>query len=444
MKTDLLPRNIEAEKATLGSMLLDPLSIFSALPLLKSQYFYDYQNRLVFEAITDLVIEDAPVDMVTVTGCLKSKKKLDDAGGSAYLLELIDSTPTSLHIEYYANLVKRYAKLREIAETARKVYTEITSITTGDIQTVLDKSSDLLYNSLMEDRFKDSVSQTGLMDDFMERFMDKEQGFVVAEVSTGFPGLDVVTGGYNASDLFVVAGRPSWGKTSFVMSSMLELAKSSVPSLLFSYEMSQIQTAERFVSMSSGVPLMKVRSGTGLTQEELDKVVAASLAFNKYPVYIDTNVGDIYYLVSVIKSHVQQHKVRVVAIDYLQIIPMDSDNLVIEIGKITRMLKTLAVSLDITIILVSQLNRSVEHRDNKKPRLADLRQSGRIEEDADVVLFVVRDTEGETPEDAKLFVGKNRNGPAGGSLDLDFQASITRFRSRPGIRQLRRIQGSIL
>jgi replicative DNA helicase len=250
-------------------------------------------------------------------------------------------------------------------------------------------------------------------------------------VSTGFPELDIVTGGFVPSDLIVVAGRPSWGKTSFVMTTMMHIAKAGTPCVLFPYEMSRMQTTQRMIAQMSGVSLTKVKTAVGLRQDELDKITSAVSDLSTLPLFVDANAfGDIYYLTSAIRGYVARYDIKVVYIDYLQIIPTLTDDLVNEFGKITRTLKTLATALGITVVLVSQLNRSVEHRDTKKPRLSDLRQSGRIEEDADIVLFVYRDTDSETPELGELVVSKNRNGPAGGSIDVLFDPETTLFTGR--------------
>jgi replicative DNA helicase len=214
-----------------------------------------------------------------------------------------------------------------------------------------------------------------------------------------------------------------------MMNSMIRIARNDDKSVLFAYEMSTLQSEQRFISIDSGVGLQKVKTATGLNSEELSKITSSTASLAEYPLWIDNNtMGDIYYLSSAIRRYVQQYKVQIVFVDFLQIIPTNSDDLVKEYGKVTRMLKNLATSLGITVVLVSQLNRLVEH-ENRKPRLSDLRDSGNIEEHADVVLFTYRDPTGNTPEEAEIIIGKNRNGPIG-SFSLFFDETNTRFLGR--------------
>jgi replicative DNA helicase len=426
-----LPNNIEAEKAAIGSILIDSDIAPLIFQVLRPDDFYEVKNSVVYKAMLDLEAEAAPVDFITVVNKLKEQGRLETIGGQGYLTELMQSTPSSLHADYYAQAVKDFAKLRNIVTTASKVVGVANGVQSESVKGILDKAANLLYNVLKEEELQGLTTARQLAEDYWDDLSERIKNPIVAKVTTGFPELDIVTGGFVPSDLIIIAGRPSWGKTSLAMTSLTHLARSGVPSVLFPYEMSKLQTTQRFISQMSGVPLLKVKSAVGLTQSELDKITMTVSELSELPLYIDGNAfGDIYYLVSAIRGYVARYGVKVVCIDYLQIIPTLTDDLTNEFGKITRALKTLATALDITIILVSQLNRNLEHRDTKRPRLSDLRQSGRIEEDADIVIFTYRDLDSDVPEMAELIVAKNRNGPAGGAVEALFDPETTLFTGR--------------
>jgi len=426
-----LPHNLEAEQATIGSILIDPDVAHIAFPLVKSADFYDDKHRLIYQTMLEMNAQNMPTDLVTVSSKLRESGNLEKVGTMSYLVELMESTPSSLHIEYYANIVKQYSKLRVVVLAAKKVVNAAEGANNESVNSILDKSADMLYNALRDENSERLVTSEQMMVEYWDDLEKRYNSPTIAEISTGFEELDLVINGYAPSDLVIIAGRPSWGKTSFMMSSLLSLGKVSTPAVLFPYEMSKLQTSQRLVSQLSKVPLLKIKTAIGLSDQELQRMTKAVGEISKYPIYVDPHAfGDIYYLISAIRSYVARYGVKVVFIDYLQIIPTATDDLTNEFGKMTRMLKLLAVSLNITVVLVSQLNRNLEGRAEKRPRLSDLRQSGRIEEDADVVLFVYRDLEGDTPEIGELMVAKNRNGPAGGSLSLLFNPETTSFEGR--------------
>jgi replicative DNA helicase len=425
-----LPSNVEAEKAVLGSLLIDQDVAHLVFPILKPDNFYDTKHQKLYYIMMELESKGHPSDYITVGNRLHETGEYQEVGGRDYLIELMQSTPSSLHVEVYARIVKNYYKLRQLIISANKVLTTAYDVDTDNVNAVLDKAADTLYNVFRDEAEKSLVNSEQLMLEYWTNLEKRFNNPMVAETSTGFPELDVTINGYAPSDLVVVAGRPSWGKSSWIMSSILELGKSGVPIALFPYEMSRLQTSQRFISMMSDVPLQKIKSAVGLSSDELAKITKAVSDFSKFPIYIDSNsFGDIFYLTSAIRAYVSRHNVKVVFIDYLQIIPTHTDNLTIEYGMITRTLKTLATSLGITLVLVSQLNRNQEHRGGR-PQLSDLRQSGRIEEDADVVLFIYRDTEGDLPEDGEVIVAKNRNGPRGNQISVLFEPETTHFIGR--------------
>jgi len=422
-----LPYSLEAEKAVLGSLLIDSSVTFLATPLLEVKFFWEKSHQLIYQAILDVITEGIPVDFVTASSRLQQVNKLDEVGGINYLTELMQSTPSSLHAEYYASIVKNYHRLRSLITTAHRIIKNAESAGPDEVASALDESLDALYGVFGEkERIKNS---SYMMDEFLNHFEKRYNNPSQTDISTGFLELDAVIGGYIPTDLIVIAGRPSWGKTAFMMNSMLKLSRAGIPSVLFAYEMSRVQTEQRFIALESGIALQKIKTASGLSQTELDKVVQAASDFTNYRLYIDNHTaGDVYYLTSAIRQYVQQFGIKVIFIDYLQRIPTLGQDLTQETGKITTILKTLATSLGITIVLVCQLNRDIERRQGK-PILSDLRQSGRIEEDSDVVLFIHRDPDGDTPEDTEVIIGKNRNGPIG-SFTLYFDQQTTKFIGR--------------
>ncbi len=424
-----LPHNLDAEKAALGAFLLDSDITYLGLPLLEPEYFYDAKHKLIYTAIQDVSKDGLPVDFITVADKLQERNQLENVGGTDYLTNLMQSTPTSLHIEHYAGIVKNYYKLRTLIITSSGIIQEAQVANPEEVSQALDKSLEKLYNIFTDTDRQSTSNSREMMEEFWNFFQRRYEEPGKVDISTGFIELDAVIDGYAATDLIIVAGRPSWGKTSLVMNSILRVGKAGVPCVLFTYEMSRLQTEQRFISTMAGVNLQKIKTAAGLTSEEISSIVNCTGEFAEYPVWIDNNSsGDIYYLTSAIRRYHRQHGVKVFFIDYLQNIPLLTDNATTEIGRMTRILKGLATSLGITIVLVSQLNRKIES-EKRKPKLSDLRQSGEIEEDSDVVIFVYRNLEGDTPEDTEIMIAKNRNGPIG-SFNLYFDEECVRFIGR--------------
>ena len=426
-----LPFNETSENAVLGSILIDREAAYTVLPILKPEQFHVDRNRVIYGAIQELQSEGKPIDFVTVANQLKEGGALDSIGGTNYLTELMESTPTSVHIEHYARIVKDYYRLRSLVLASAKIQQTANNASVSDVDTILDKFDDLLYNALRDEGDNIVSTTTEMVVEYWKDFEERYNNMGRATISTGFIELDAVVSGYNKGDLVVVAGRPSQGKTALIMGSLLSLGMAGIPTVLFPYEMSRLQSTQRFVSLISQVNLHKVRMAVGLTQEDSNRITAAASYLKELPIYLDNNsFGDVYYITAAIRRYVNRYDAKVVFIDYLQIIPTSTDDLTNEYGKITRTLKGLARSLNITIVLVSQLNRAVESRADGRPKMFDLRQSGRVEEDADMVIMVYRDVN-ESPEDAEIIIVKNRNGPIG-MINLFFDSETTRFIGRGG------------
>jgi len=418
-----VPYSAETEEATIGSLLIDKDSMYLGLPLLKPEYFYNSSLRAVFSAIQELTLTDSPIDTVTV---LDKARSFDQTITPDYLEELKTKTPSSVHIEYYAEILGGYYKARALLDLSSRVSSIAQTANPQKITELVTKFSDDMHTVLAES--SEMHTAKDVMTAMWEQFQSAYERGGKVETSTGFLELDAFTGGFNKGDLVVVGGRPSVGKTSLALSSMLALIKQQIPCALFSYEMPQAQIGQRLAAMDSGVSLVKVRTTAGLVQEEMDKFVKSTGWLSGLPFFVDDGNGDIHYLAAAIRRYVRTKQVKVVYVDYLGLIPMYSDNPTIELGNFTRTLKLLATSLNVTIVLCAQLNRAVEGRAEGIPRLSDLRQSGRIEEDADIVAFVHRNKD-VLPEDATLVLAKNRNGPIG-SVDLFFEPVTTKFAGR--------------
>lgn len=424
-----LPYNLDAEIAVLGSVLIDSNMAVLAFPKLRPEYFYDGRNRMIYQAVQELNLGGYPVDMVSVSNKLQAQGNLDKVGGMPYLSGLIEPTHSTLHVEYYADLVAGYAKLRQLASTSAKFLQDIGQTSPLEVQNLIDSLTAEIFDSSMGLTNSRAVDSKTVMNEFWDDFSRRYESGVHVELSTGYDELDAVVGGYNKGNLVILAGRPSQGKTALMLCSLLKVAQSGVPVAIFSYEMSRLELAQRWNSMFSGVPLVSIRTASGIGDKEMDSLVRATGQIAEMPIVIDPNpFGDLLYLMGAIRRYVLLHKVKVVGIDYLQIMPMRGDDLVNEIGHITRTLKLLSQSLGITIILISQLNRSLEARADKKPKPSDLRQSGRIEEDADTILMVYRDIE-NSPEDGEIGIAKNRNGPTG-TVNLFFVEETASFEGR--------------
>lgn len=422
-----LPWNEDAELALLGSILLDKSLAYNVFPVIKEEYFHSSNNRVVYQGMQDLLSAGEPVDFVTLSNQIEKSGKLDLIGGPSYLVKLMQSSPESLHIEHYANIVRDYYKLRILVITANQISTKAQKSDLQNVNLLLEEFSQSLYGIFQAGQEKSTSNAGFLMEEFYKDFEYRYNNPGGLEISTGFLELDAVLNGYNPGDLVIIAGRPSQGKTALAMSSMLSLGLEQVPCVLFPREMSRLQTSQRFVSMLSHVGLSKVRTGRGLSEKDLQDMNTAIKTIERTSILVDNDFGDINQISSAIRMYQSRYSTKVVFIDYLQLIPMYSDDLTNEIGNATRTLKTLARSLNITVVLLSQLNRGVESRSGGRPRASDLRQSGRIEEDADVVILLHRDE--EVPEDAEIIIAKNRQGPTG-SVNLLFQPEVTLFSGR--------------
>ena len=429
------PHSLEAETAVLGAILLSNDALNRALEILRPADFYDARHRLIFQAMIDLTDEMSPVDRVTLAQRLKAKDQLEKIGGGVYLAGLDLAEPTAAHISHYASIVKDYSLARELIDRASKIVAQ--GYEPGsDIDSLLDAAEQSIFE-VAEHKIKPSFYELRevVNDSFkrLEELADRKEP--ITGVASGFIDLDRLTAGFQDSDLVIIAGRPSMGKTALALNVALHAAsRSSVGVGLFSLEMSRQQLAIRMLCSEARVNASRVRTGNFL-ERDWPKLTEAAGVLAEAPIFIDDTPGlDILEVRAKARRLKREKEIGLVVIDYLQLMQGrgSAERREQEISEISRSLKSLAKELDLPIIALSQLNRRVEERPNKRPQLSDLRESGAIEQDADVIIFIYRDElYNDSPENpdkgtAEVIVGKQRNGPTG-LTKLRFDGRFTRF-----------------
>ena len=427
------PQNNEAEQAVLGAMFLEKDAIAKAIELVEVQSFYKEAHRKIFSTVVNLYDKNKAVDIVTLTNELKKEGTLEDVGGSSYIASLASNLPTSANIEHYAKIVREKFILRRLIQTATRIVTDSFESSQG-VDALLDKAEKMIFDITahkVESRFtsiKDIIkSSIETIDNLYQR---KEN---ITGVATGFHDFDVITAGLQKSDFIIIAGRPSMGKSALV-SCIAEHAGiiEKTPLAFFSLEMSKEQLVQRMLCSHARVDSHKVRTGF-LSQSDWPRLVNAAGKLSEAPVYIDDTPGiSVLELRAKARRLKSQFDVGLIVLDYLQLMqgPSGSENRQQEISEISRALKALARELSVPIIAVSQLSRAVEQRADHRPLLSDLRESGAIEQDADLVVLLLRE-EYYNPTDenkgiAEIIIAKQRNGPVG-SLRLAFLNEYTRF-----------------
>ena len=429
------PQNLDAEQSVLGGIMLDNQALNSALEILDADDFYSEAHRKIFSAIIELYNKSEPCDIITLSNILKNRTQLDHAGGISYLSALSDSVPSAANISHYAKIVKEKSILRKLIGTATEIlHKSYTS--SSDIDTVLDEAEHAIFEisenkirptfSPFKDLIKDSVKT-------IEKLYERKE--LVTGVPTGFEKLDDITSGLQKSDLVIIAGRPSMGKTAFAMNiAQYAALEAGIPVAIFSLEMSKEQLALRMLSSEARVDSQRIRRGF-LGEADWPKLITAAGRLSEAQIFIDDTPA-ISALEMKAKSRRLKSEVNLglIILDYLQLMRGGGykDSREQEISEISRSLKTLAKELNVPVIALSQLNRKVEDRTNKRPQMADLRDSGAIEQDADLIAFIYRDElydkSEENPEKgmAEIIVGKQRNGPTG-MVKLAFQDKFARF-----------------
>ncbi|MEJ2689093.1 MAG: replicative DNA helicase [Deltaproteobacteria bacterium] len=431
----LPPQNIEAEQCVLGSILLQSGALSKVLELLDAKDFYREAHQSIFSAFIALFERNEPQDLVTVTAILRDWGKLDQIGGPAYLATLTDIVPVTANIGYYANIVRRKSVLRQLIQTATEIAGRCFE-EQDDIDALLDETEQRVFEI---SRAKSEQSFISLSSIITANFKTVEKLFERKEhitgVSTGFDEFDRLTAGLQSADLIIMAGRPSMGKTALAMNMAQNAAiHAKIPVGVFSLEMSKESLGMRMLCAESRVPSNRLRTGF-LQDSDWPKLTRAAGTLSEAPIFIDdTPALSVLEMRAKARRMKTEQNVGLILVDYLQLMRgrAGSHSREQEISEISRSLKAMAKEINIPVIALSQLNRSLENRPNKRPQLSDLRESGAIEQDADLICFIYRDEVYNKAEDnpnrgtAELIIGKQRNGPIG-TVFLTFIDKYTRF-----------------
>ena len=438
------PQNLDAEMSVLGAMLFEAEVVPRAIEMLNESYFYLDAHRKVYNCLISLFDKNQPVDLVTVTEDLRKRKQLEEVGGASYLAQLTANVPTAANFEHHATIVKEKGLLRNLIHVATQIVQE-SYAASADVSDLLDHSEQAIFGISQQQIEGKFVKLKDIIRDSIETidqlYQRKEH---VTGLATGFHDFDTRTAGLQPSDLIIIAGRPSMGKSAFTSSICEHIGVVlKKPVAFFSLEMSKEQLVQRMLCSHARVDAQKVRTGY-LSHSDWPKLTSAAGKLSEAPIYIDDTPGlSALELRAKARRLKAQFGIEMVVVDYLQLMRghTRSENRQQEISEISRSLKALARELRIPVIAVSQLSRAVESRTGNRPQLSDLRESGAIEQDADVVVFLYREeyyrpTE-ENRNKAESIIAKQRNGPTG-SIDLIFIKELTRFenpefhRTEPG------------
>jgi replicative DNA helicase len=429
------PQNLDAEMSVLGCLMLDKDAIIKIGDIVNADHFYDEKNKQIFEAILDLYSKNTSVDILTVTNWLEEKKLLDKVGGSSYLTQLVNAVPSAAHVTHYAYIVRKKGTLRKLITAAGEI-SNIAFKEEGEMEDILDVAEQKLFGISQKHLKQNFVSIGNILHATFERIdeLHREKG-KLRGLPTGYVDLDNLLGGLQKSDLVVLAARPSMGKTSLALDIMRNVAvNAKVPVGIFSLEMSKDQLVDRLLSSQSDVNLWKIRTGH-LNEDDFDQIGKAMGELSESPIFIDDAAGSNVMEIRTKARRLQsEHGVGLIVVDYLQLMEgRNQENRVQEVSEISRALKLLARELNVPVLALSQLSRGVESRPDKIPQLADLRESGSIEQDADVVMFIYREEmykgrDAKRPHIAEIHIKKHRNGPTG-QIDLYFDQEKTSFKN---------------
>jgi len=432
------PQNLDAEKSLLGAILISEESLPDVTEIVKPKDFYDERHRHIFEAMWNLYERHCPVDLLTVKDELKKKKLTEKAGGSAYLSELASYVPTAAHAKAYADIVNKAAVRRRLISAAASI-TENAYDEGSETIELLGEAERSLYEVSEQNVHNDLISISDLLSETFDRLEELHQNKgSIAGYKTGYPDLDRMTAGFHKSDLVILAARPAMGKTALALNFASNVANiNNKPVLIFSLEMGRQQLINRMLSDASGVESFKLETGN-FSGEDFSQISEAMAELSEAPIYIDDTPG-LTVLEMRTKARRAAHEhggLGLIIVDYLQLMSGSSkramDNRVQEISEISRGLKLIARELDVPVIALSQLSRTVESRSPQIPMLSDLRESGSIEQDADIVMFLYRedyynpDTDRQNITD--LILAKHRRG-ATGTVELFFDKARVRFMS---------------
>lgn len=429
------PQSLEAEKALLGSIMIQPEVMHEIIDIVSERAFYADRNRLIWLAMLDLHTKANPIDLLSVSSRLKEKNAIDQVGGMSYLTEIVHGVPSSSNAKYYAEIVQKKHVMRDLILASEQI-AELGWNEATDLEELLDQAEKRIFEVT---NFSGSHKFVALKDTLMEAWerldrLHKTTG-ELRGVPTGFKDLDSKLAGFQKSDLIILAARPSMGKTSLALDIARKAAVNhNVAVGIFSLEMSSQQLVDRMLSAESQVDSWKLRTGSNLSVEhDFAAIKEAMDKLSQAPIYIDDQAGNNILKMRAVARRLKSEKsLGLIIVDYLQLmVPTqshNSDNLVQQVTEISRSLKNLARELDVPVLALSQLSRAVENRGGK-PRLSDLRDSGSIEQDADVVMFIHREANeegGGKKQEAEILIEKHRNGPTG-VVKLFFDSQKTTF-----------------
>ena len=434
----LPPRNIDAEKSLLGGLMMDKEAIYKIIDFFQKKDFYETKHQDIYEAMVNIVDKSGSIDLLSVANRLEERELLGEIGGNSYLTELVNSVPTASHVAEYAKIVQKKRILREMIQAGQEIsiagYKE-----DKDVEEVLDEAEQKIFN-ISENSLRNRFLKVG---DALEEAFERIEKMTMEDADTrgvpsGYPSIDEVLSGFQKSDLIILAARPSMGKSSLAFNMAQKVAlKEDVPVGIFSLEMSHDQIVDKFLASVSGVNLWKIRNGKLSTKGDINdftRIQEAMGELSDAPIYIEDKSSFNIMQMKAMARRLQAEKgLGLIIIDYLQLIqPRSSSNsMVQQMTEISRSLKGLAKELNVPVIALSQLSRAVENRTPKIPRLSDLRETGALEQDADVVMLLYRedyyrdDTERQNITD--IIIAKHRNGPTG-KVELYFDKDITTFK----------------
>lgn len=430
----IMPHSIEAEQSVIGSMIMDKDAIMIAVETIDTEDFYGSQYGILFDTIKELYNEDKPVDIVTLQTRLREKNVQPELAGLEFIREIIASVPTSANIRYYANIVKEKSMLRQLIKTNEEIagicYTERETI--DEIMNLAEKR---IFSLTQSRAAGDFVPINQVVVDAIEKIeAASKAGGSITGIPTGFNDLDLQTAGMQPSDLILIAARPSMGKTAFVLNLAQHMAlRKNVTTAIFSLEMSKVQLVNRMLSLESKVDAQNLRTGN-LEDSDWERLIESAEVIGSSKLIIDDTPSiSISELRSKCRKYKMNNDLGIIIIDYLQLMTLGgraAESKQLEVSEISRSLKAIARELNVPVIALSQLSRAVEQRPDHRPMLSDLRDSGAIEQDADVVMFLYRDDyynkESEKKNIAEVIIAKQRNGPIG-TVELAWLPQYTKF-----------------
>ncbi len=435
-----LPKNIEAEQCVLGAMLNSSAVVDSVVDSLAPEDFYHPHHAVIFRSIMDLYRRGESCDVVSLTDYLAGRGLLERAGGPAYLLEILDNAPAPDLVPSYVKIVKEKSLLRKVIRAAKDIISKCYNDGGESFEDLMEGIERTFFEATQGGLAEKTFYPVGeLVEDVFDRItrLRRRGGAIPTGIQTGFFELDSLTSGLHESDLIIVAGRPGMGKTAFVINLCQNIAlRERIPCAFFSLEMSKEHIVTRMLCSEAEVNSQKLRLGS-ISDADFERLTSAADKLSEAPIYIDDTPGITPFDLRARARRLKKEAgIGLIAIDYLQLMRLKGkkDTREQEISEISRSLKAIAKELNIPVVAISQLNRSVESRPDKRPQLSDLRESGAIEQDADLILFIYR-REVYFPDDeesrgkAEIIIGKQRNGPSGNSVELRFFPEFTSFRN---------------